>query len=71
MDATSSAIASSRRGTHPLALELLRCRGGESAEFEVEACDAKGRLALGKHLSDTARQVARFSRWASPTTKQH
>ncbi|MDO9461579.1 MAG: ImuA family protein [Alphaproteobacteria bacterium] len=30
-------------------LELIRCRAGESADFEVEACDAKGRLAL---LSD-------------------
>jgi protein ImuA len=27
-------------------LELVRCRDGESAEFEVEACDDKGRLAL-------------------------
>jgi len=27
-------------------LELIRCRAGESAEFEVDACDAKGRLAL-------------------------
>jgi protein ImuA len=27
-------------------LELIRCRGGESARFEVEACDAKGHLAL-------------------------
>jgi protein ImuA len=27
-------------------LELIRCRGGESARFEVEACDAKGCLAL-------------------------
>jgi protein ImuA len=27
-------------------LELLRCRAGERANFEVEACDAKGRLAL-------------------------
>jgi protein ImuA len=27
-------------------LELLRCRGGESATFEVEACDPNGRLAL-------------------------
>src|SRR5882724_8370141 len=27
-------------------LELVRCRRGESAEFEVEACDAQGRLAL-------------------------
>jgi protein ImuA len=27
-------------------LELIRCRGGESAEFDVEACDAQGRLAV-------------------------
>ncbi|MEP9356389.1 ImuA family protein [Xanthobacter sp. KR7-65] len=27
-------------------LELIRCRAGESADFEVEACDAKGRIAL-------------------------
>jgi protein ImuA len=32
-------------------LELLRCRGGESAEFEVEACDAQGRLALPAELA--------------------
>jgi protein ImuA len=31
-------------------LELIRCRGGESAEFEVEACDAQGRLALPSDL---------------------
>lgn len=27
-------------------LELIRCRAGESADFEVEAPDAKGRIAL-------------------------
>src|SRR5260221_1425295 len=27
-------------------VELIRCRAGDSADFEVEACDAKGRLAL-------------------------
>jgi protein ImuA len=27
-------------------LELIRCRGGEGACFDVEACDAEGRLAL-------------------------
>jgi protein ImuA len=27
-------------------LELIRCRGGEGAAFDVEACDAQGRLAL-------------------------
>jgi hypothetical protein len=33
-------------------LELIRCRGGESAEFTVEACDAQGRLALPSDLVD-------------------
>jgi len=31
-------------------VELIRCRTGESADFEVEACDAKGRLALPSGL---------------------
>jgi len=31
-------------------LELVRCRRGESAEFEVKACDAQGRLALPSEL---------------------
>jgi protein ImuA len=33
-------------------VELIRCRAGESADFEVEACDAKGRLALPAELAD-------------------
>ncbi|WP_037155869.1 ImuA family protein [Rhizobium freirei] len=31
-------------------LELIRCRAGESADFEVEAPDAKGRIALPSDL---------------------
>jgi protein ImuA len=31
-------------------LELIRCRGGESADFEVEACDDKGRLSLPSNV---------------------
>jgi protein ImuA len=31
-------------------LELIRCRGGEAACFDVEACDAQGRLALPSDL---------------------
>jgi protein ImuA len=31
-------------------LELIRCRGGEGACFDVEACDAQGRLALPPDL---------------------
>ena len=32
-------------------LELIRCRTGESADFEVEACDGTGRLALPSKLA--------------------
>jgi protein ImuA len=32
-------------------LQVVRCRRGESSEFEVEACDAQGRLALPYELS--------------------
>jgi hypothetical protein len=39
-------------------LELIRCRGGESAEFEVEACDAQGRLALPSDLVNGSDQKA-------------
>ena len=44
-------------------LELVRCRAGECADFEVEACDGKGRLALSSPLADrsAAPQVARRS----------
>ena len=46
-------------------LELIRCRAGESADFEVAACDAKGRLALPSGLvhgeKDTGRRL-RMSR---------
>jgi len=31
-------------------VELIRCRGAEAADFEVEACDAKGRLAVFSDL---------------------
>jgi protein ImuA len=31
-------------------LELIRCRGGEAACFDVEACDAQGRLAVPADL---------------------
>ena len=31
-------------------LELIRCRAGDSADFVVEACDAKGRLGLPADL---------------------
>jgi protein ImuA len=40
-------------------LELARCRGGEPATFEVEACDAKGRLALPPELAYRSTPTAR------------
>lgn len=48
-------------------VELLRCRGGETAVHELEACDAKGRLALPAHLADgpAAARTGRPKRRAS------
>ena len=40
-------------------LELTRCRGGESACFEVEACDAQGRLALPAEPAHRSIRAAR------------
>lgn len=37
-------------GRHRWLLELIRARAGESADFEVEACDDSGRLALPAEL---------------------
>lgn len=41
-------------------LELVRCRAGEAAEFEVEASDAEGRIAFSPRLAD--RSVAAGAR---------
>jgi protein ImuA len=40
-------------------LELIRCRGGGAATFELEACDAKGRLALASTQAYRPTQAAR------------
>ena len=39
-------------------LELVRCRGGEAACFDVEACDAQGRLGIPADLADRPGQEA-------------
>jgi len=44
-------------------LELILCRGGGSADFEVEACDAKGRLALPAEPAHRPIPVAKARRW--------
>ncbi len=40
-------------------VELMRCRGGEGADFEVEACDAQGRLAVPSELADRQAEAGR------------
>jgi protein ImuA len=39
-------------GRHRWLVELIRARAGESADFELEACDDKGRLGLPSNLAD-------------------
>ena len=43
-------------------LELMRCRGGEVAEFEVEASDAKGFIAIPSELANRSAD-AEAGRW--------
>lgn len=38
-------------------VELIRCRAGESAEFELEACNAQGRLSLPSDLVHRSAQA--------------
>jgi len=45
-------------------VELLRCRGGEPSSWILEACDAKGRLALSSDLADGPGKTS--SRRAAP-----
>lgn len=47
-------------------LELVRVRGGDSAAWEVEACDAQGRLALSADLADRPAAPAAGRQRASP-----
>ncbi len=44
---------------HRWLVELIRVRAGESADFEVEACDDKGRLALPSELVHGSAQKER------------
>lgn len=47
----SSALPVPGVGRHRWLVELIRARAGESADFEVEACDDTGRLALPTELA--------------------
>ena len=43
-------------------LELMRCRGGDCADFEVEASDAKGFVAIPSELANGS-AIAEAGRW--------
>ncbi|MBP2159124.1 MULTISPECIES: ImuA family protein [Asticcacaulis] len=46
-------------------LELMRCRGGDCADFEVEACDAKGLIAFPSNVADRSASAGEQRRAAS------
>ncbi|MBZ9739971.1 MULTISPECIES: ImuA family protein [unclassified Mesorhizobium] len=52
-------------GRHRWLVELIRSRAGESADFELEACDGKGRLAVPSHLVDRQAAAQGWRRRAS------
>jgi len=45
-------------------VELIRCRAGECADFELEACDETGRLALPADLADRSSATPAWRRRA-------
>ena len=47
-------------------LELVRVRGGDSAAWEVEACDGQGRLTLSTDLADRSAKPTAGRQRASP-----
>lgn len=46
-------------------VELIRCRAGETADFELEACDDKGHLRLPADIVDRQGQAEGWGRSAS------
>ena len=52
-------------GRHRWLVELIRARAGESADFELEACDGAGRLALPADLANRSSQAESRRRGAS------
>lgn len=52
-------------GRHRWLLELIRARAGESGDFEVEACDDSGRLAVPAELVRRPAQAEGWRRGAS------
>jgi len=52
-------------GRHRWLVELIRARAGESSDFELEACDGKGRLAVP---ADMANRSVASSGWGRSAT---
>ena len=48
----SQALSTRGVGRARWLLEMMRCRGGQPADFEVEACDAKGFVSLPSVMAD-------------------
>ena len=46
-------------------VELIRCKAGECADFELEACDETGRLALPADLADRSLAAPAWQRRAA------
>jgi protein ImuA len=46
-------------------IELIRCKAGECADFELEACDEAGRLALPADLADRSLAASAWQRRAA------
>ncbi|MBX3576265.1 MAG: damage-inducible protein [Rhizobiaceae bacterium] len=52
-------------GRHRWLVELIRARAGESADFELEACDDQGRLGLPAEMGHGSAQTGLGRRYAS------
>jgi protein ImuA len=61
----STALPVPGLGRHRWLVELIRARAGESADFELEACDDTGRLALPADLVNRPGTAGEWRRGAS------
>jgi protein ImuA len=52
-------------GRHRWLVELIRARAGESADFELEACDDQGRLGLPSQVEHRSAQTGLGRRYAA------
>jgi len=61
----SSPLPSAGVGRARWFVELIRCKAGECADFELEACDETGRLALPADLADGSLAAPAWQRRAA------